>query len=46
VQVAGAFPLSDTARLSHNSRMADSLYIALGMIGGVMIVAVAFFVVR
>jgi len=26
--------------------MADSLYVALGMIGGVMIVAVAFFVVR
>jgi len=26
--------------------MADSLYVALGMIGGVAIVAVAFFVVR
>jgi len=26
--------------------MADSLYVALGMIGGVVIVAVAFFVVR
>jgi hypothetical protein len=31
--------------LSHNSRM-DSFFIALGMIGGVMIVAIAFFVVR
>jgi len=26
--------------------MADSFFIALGMIGGVMIVAIAFFVVR
>jgi len=26
--------------------MADSFFVALGMIGGVMIVAVAFFVVR
>jgi hypothetical protein len=42
----GAFRLSNAARVSHNSRMADSLYIALGMIGGVVIVAVAFFVVR
>jgi hypothetical protein len=32
--------------VSHNSRMADLMYVALGMIGGAMIVAVAFFVVR
>jgi hypothetical protein len=41
-----AFRLSDATGLSHNSRMADSLYVALGMLGGVVIVAVAFFVVR
>jgi hypothetical protein len=29
-----------------SSPMADYLYVALGMIGGVVIVAVAFFVVR
>jgi len=42
----GAFRLSNAVRLSHNPRMADSFFIALGMIGGVMIVAIAFFVVR
>jgi hypothetical protein len=42
----GPFRLSNAVQLSHNSRMADSLYVALGMIGGVIIVAVAFFVVR
>jgi hypothetical protein len=38
--------LSNVAGLVHSSRMAESLYVALGMIGGVVIVAVAFFVVR
>jgi hypothetical protein len=38
--------LSNAAWLVHSWRMADSLYVALGMIGGVVIVAVAFFVVR
>jgi hypothetical protein len=33
--------------LAHNPRvMADLMFVALGMIGGAMIVAVAFFVVR
>jgi hypothetical protein len=38
--------LSNPTGLVHSSRMADSFYVALGMIGGVVIVAVAFFVVR
>ncbi len=42
----GALRLSNAGGLSHNSRMADSFFIALGMIGGVMIVAIAFFVIR
>jgi hypothetical protein len=46
VRLACAFRLSNATRLSHNPRMADSLYVALGMVGGVLIVAVAFFVVR
>jgi hypothetical protein len=46
MRLACAFRLSNAAQISHNWRMADSLYVALGMIGGVMIVAVAFFVVR
>jgi hypothetical protein len=46
MSVACPFRLSNAAGLSHNCRMADSLYVALGMIGGVAIVAIAFFVVR
>jgi hypothetical protein len=38
--------LSKTPRLTHNPAMADPVFVALGMVGGAMIVAIAFFVVR
>jgi hypothetical protein len=39
-------PLWSRGELTHNNAMADFMFVGLGMVGGAMIVAFTFFVVR